>query len=312
MATHLPAQPPRPYDIEFESDPVPRRFTYQRQWPRILGRWAYLDDLIWSLEALADRAGIRRYWRRDLGVGQAVQYMQGDDSIAFARETRDHRPLYGWLLAHELGHALDPRFDAFGAVEYGAPGEGVATRTYDLIAEASALCCFWSFGLHVEAYEPHLVSVGGTRWNRRLGRAAYSERLWAAAGVMCKPMRVRTQDHYKIARAHVRSIRRSKREARARIRRECRSYGYSLPPKRIDMRPADPPRPPTAPESSPAAPEPSPASTGSDVESELAELLASVKSDEDARQRFVELLEMLGPDDARTAAWRKRLSAALY
>lgn len=49
-----------------------------------------------------------------------------------------------------------------------------------------------------------------------------------------------------------------------------------------------------------------------DVETELAGLLGSVKHDEDARQRFVDLLEVLGPEDPRTAAWRKRLSAALF
>lgn len=50
----------------------------------------------------------------------------------------------------------------------------------------------------------------------------------------------------------------------------------------------------------------------SDIEAELAGLLAAVKSDEDARQRFVDLLEVLGPDDPRTTAWRKRLSTALF
>ena len=52
--------------------------------------------------------------------------------------------------------------------------------------------------------------------------------------------------------------------------------------------------------------------TAPDIEADLAGLLASVKSDEDARQRFVDLLEVLGPDDPRTSAWRKRLSAALF
>ena len=50
--------------------------------------------------------------------------------------------------------------------------------------------------------------------------------------------------------------------------------------------------------------------TAPDIEAELSGLLATVKSDEDARQRFVDLLEVLGPDDPRTSAWRKRLSAA--
>ena len=55
-----------------------------------------------------------------------------------------------------------------------------------------------------------------------------------------------------------------------------------------------------------------PAGGASDIEAELANLLVSVKSDEDARQRFVDLLEVLGPDDPRTSAWRKRLSTALF
>ncbi len=55
-----------------------------------------------------------------------------------------------------------------------------------------------------------------------------------------------------------------------------------------------------------------PADGASGIEAELAELLSAVKSDEDARQRFVDLLEVLGPDDPRTSAWRKRLSTALF
>ena len=51
---------------------------------------------------------------------------------------------------------------------------------------------------------------------------------------------------------------------------------------------------------------------GQDIEAELAQLLAVAKSDEGARQRFVDLLEVLGPDDPRTSAWRKRLAASLF
>jgi putative thioredoxin len=41
-------------------------------------------------------------------------------------------------------------------------------------------------------------------------------------------------------------------------------------------------------------------------------LLATVKADDDARQKFVDILELMGPDDPRTAAWRKRLTATLF
>lgn len=54
-----------------------------------------------------------------------------------------------------------------------------------------------------------------------------------------------------------------------------------------------------------------PAEAG-DIESQLAELLPTVKGDDDARRRFVDLLELLGAEDPRTAQWRRRLSAALF
>ena len=49
-----------------------------------------------------------------------------------------------------------------------------------------------------------------------------------------------------------------------------------------------------------------------DPEARLGELIGRVKTDEGARQEFLDLLELLGPDDPRTASWRKQLTSALY
>jgi putative thioredoxin len=49
-----------------------------------------------------------------------------------------------------------------------------------------------------------------------------------------------------------------------------------------------------------------------DVDSTLGDLLSRVKDDEDARQQFVDLLEVLGPDDPRTGEWRRKLSGAFF
>ncbi len=49
-----------------------------------------------------------------------------------------------------------------------------------------------------------------------------------------------------------------------------------------------------------------------DIEASLADLLGTVKEDDDSRRRFVDLLELLGPDDPRTADWRRRLTSALF
>jgi len=51
---------------------------------------------------------------------------------------------------------------------------------------------------------------------------------------------------------------------------------------------------------------------GDNVEETLGELLLTVKTDEDARQKYVDLLEVLGGEDPRTAEWRRKLSAALF
>jgi putative thioredoxin len=49
-----------------------------------------------------------------------------------------------------------------------------------------------------------------------------------------------------------------------------------------------------------------------EVTAELDGLLDQVKHDDDARQRFLDLLEVLGPDDPRTASYRKSLTSRLF
>ena len=49
-----------------------------------------------------------------------------------------------------------------------------------------------------------------------------------------------------------------------------------------------------------------------DHDATLTALLDSVKSDEEARQQFVDILELMGPHDPRTAAYRKKLTARLF
>ncbi len=49
-----------------------------------------------------------------------------------------------------------------------------------------------------------------------------------------------------------------------------------------------------------------------EVDAKLDALLERVRDDDDARQEFVDLLEVLGPDDPRTASYRKALTARLF
>ena len=49
-----------------------------------------------------------------------------------------------------------------------------------------------------------------------------------------------------------------------------------------------------------------------DHDATLTALLPSVKVDEAARQQFLDILELMGPNDPRTASYRKQLTARLF
>ncbi len=49
-----------------------------------------------------------------------------------------------------------------------------------------------------------------------------------------------------------------------------------------------------------------------DHDHQLGLLLDQVKVDDEARQKFVDILELMGPDDPRTAKYRKQLTARLF
>jgi putative thioredoxin len=51
---------------------------------------------------------------------------------------------------------------------------------------------------------------------------------------------------------------------------------------------------------------------GPDLEGTLDALLDRVKDDEAARQEFIDLLEVMGPEDPRTSAYRRKLTARLF
>lgn len=55
-----------------------------------------------------------------------------------------------------------------------------------------------------------------------------------------------------------------------------------------------------------------PALITDDYDERLPDLLGRVKGDDEVRQQIVDILELMGPDDPRTAAYRKQLTARLF
>jgi putative thioredoxin len=55
-----------------------------------------------------------------------------------------------------------------------------------------------------------------------------------------------------------------------------------------------------------------PAAEAADITAELDALLDQVADDEAARQRYIDLLEVMGPDDPRTSGYRKQLTNRLF
>ncbi|MGI8792002.1 MAG: tetratricopeptide repeat protein [Acidimicrobiales bacterium] len=53
-------------------------------------------------------------------------------------------------------------------------------------------------------------------------------------------------------------------------------------------------------------------SAGTDITGQLDALLDEVKDDEDAKQKYLDLLELLGPDDPRTGSYRRQLASRLF
>ena len=56
----------------------------------------------------------------------------------------------------------------------------------------------------------------------------------------------------------------------------------------------------------------SPETEGDDLDAKLDSLLERVKEDEDARREFLDLLEVLGPDDPRTPRYRRAMTSRLF
>ena len=216
-------------DQKWGSVHVPERLVRQRPWPTIQGHLGELDDAIAWFEHIAAISGIMLV-RLAPGTGQAGLYSQQERAIYLADELFELPPLYGWVLAHELGHAVDPRFEAFGAVEYGQPKHSHRTRDYELVAEGAAIDAFFSFGLHPFRDNEYLASIAGKKWRKKLTGPDRGARLLVAAGILRKPLPQDTPDEQREHRKAQMNLQATIRRLDKRLQQEMAVHNFTQDP----------------------------------------------------------------------------------
>ena len=192
-AEHLRPKFPRDFfmfrgtDQKWGSVHAPDRLVRQRPWPTLQGRLPDLQEAIAWFEHIAAISGIMLL-RLAPGAGQAGLYSLQERAIYLADELFELPPMYAWVLAHELAHAVDPRFEAFGAIEYGQPKYSHRTRDYELIAESAAMNALLSFKVIPFQDSEYLTSTVGKKWRKKLTGPDRGARILVTSGILRKPL----------------------------------------------------------------------------------------------------------------------------
>ena len=147
------------------------------------------------------------------GQGEAGRYDARAKTIQIAAEVMDDPALYAYVVAHEMGHALDPRFAMLAGQEYSNPRY---EADYEIVAEESARLALESFGMILDDDEGFLEMMH-RRWQRRAnGRLRDRVR---STSVLQKPWKPGSHLAAQAARSRKRAQRRAKADARRALKR---------------------------------------------------------------------------------------------
>ena len=206
-------------DDHFDPRPIPRRIAAQRPWPKISGSRRRMLYAVSHLREVAAAAGISIKILPE-GQGEAGRYDLRSQTIQIAAEVMDDPALYAYVVAHELGHALDPRFALLADQEYEtARYHG----DYEIVAEESARRALESFGLLLDDDTGYLDMMH-RRWQRRVnGPLRYRVR---STSVLQKPWNPGSH----LAEMEDRRRRRAQRRAMSEARRVLKQ---NRPPLRL-------------------------------------------------------------------------------
>ena len=133
-------------------------------------------------------------------------------------------------MAHELAHAVDPRFEAFGAIEYGQPKYSHRTRDYELIAESAAIDALLSFRVIPYHDSEYLSNIAGKRWRKRLTGPDRGARLVVASGILRKPLPQDTREQQREFRRTQLNLQGTIRRLDKRIQQEMAVHNFTQDP----------------------------------------------------------------------------------
>ena len=210
-------------DDHFDPRPIPSRIAAQRPWPKIYGSRRRMFYAVSHLRGVAAAPGISIKILPE-GQGEAGRYDLRSQTIQIASEVKDDTALYAYVVAHELGHALDPRFALLADQEYEtARYHG----DYEIVAEESARRALESFGLILDDDAGYLDMLH-RRWQRRVnGPLRYRVR---STSVLQKPWNPGSH----LAEEENRRRRRAQRRAMAEARRVLKEkLKENRPPLRL-------------------------------------------------------------------------------
>lgn len=140
---------------------APPQASRERPFPAISGHLSSLDECLQHLHRVADYS--------DFIVVPFKTAPAGADPLASCDMRRqrvyineifwDEPAFYAFVMAHEMGHALDPRYQ-FDPQDY----NGVRKSGYEVVAEASAVNALRSFGLVLDDADRFLDEQFSRRW----------------------------------------------------------------------------------------------------------------------------------------------------
>ena len=172
--------------------PVPAHLTQIRPFPQISGKQSQLNQAIDHLEAVARAEGIQVHaFRQDPSKrgNDLGSYDPNTRSVYLRQDICENDALYAFSLAHELGHALDPKYEKM-AEDY---SKGFHRGAFEVVAEATAIRSIESFGLKLDGAEAYLndtkmYGFASGAWKRSLQFNLY-DRYQCSSLLLLKPTR---------------------------------------------------------------------------------------------------------------------------